>query len=38
MTGKVVRETGKGLFRVDETKTAAGRRTTYIREAKGEIA
>ena len=27
VTGKVVRETGKGLFRVDETKTAAGRRT-----------
>jgi integrase len=25
--GKVVRETGKGLVRVDETKTAAGRRT-----------
>jgi integrase len=27
VTGKVVRESGKGLVRVDETKTAAGRRT-----------
>ena len=27
VTGKVVRITGKGLIRVDETKTAAGRRT-----------
>jgi integrase len=27
VTGKVVRERGKGLVRVDETKTAAGRRT-----------
>jgi integrase len=27
VTGKVVRESGKGLHRVDETKTAAGRRT-----------
>ena len=27
VSGKVIRETGKGLVRVDETKTAAGRRT-----------
>ena len=27
VTGKVVRQSGKGLRRVDETKTAAGRRT-----------
>ncbi len=27
VAGKVVREAGKGLVRVDETKTAAGRRT-----------
>jgi integrase len=28
--GKVVRQSGKGLFRVDETKTAAGRRTIAL--------
>jgi len=27
VTGKVIRETGKGLIRMDETKTASGRRT-----------
>jgi integrase len=27
ITGKVVRAAGKGLMRIDETKTAAGRRT-----------
>jgi len=27
ITGKVIRETGKGLIRMDETKTASGRRT-----------
>jgi integrase len=27
VTGKVVRQSGKGLHRIDETKTAAGRRT-----------
>lgn len=27
MTGKVIRAAGKGLMRVDETRTAAGRRT-----------
>jgi integrase len=27
VTGKVVRESGKGLVRIDETKTAAGHRT-----------
>lgn len=30
VTGKVVRVTGKGLIRVDETKTAAGRRTIAL--------
>ena len=30
VTGKVVRERGKGLVRVDETKTAAGRRTISL--------
>ena len=30
VTGKVVRITGKGLMRVDETKTAAGRRTIAL--------
>ena len=27
VTGKVVRQSGKGLHRIEETKTAAGRRT-----------
>lgn len=30
VTGKVVRATGKGLQRIDETKTAAGRRTVPL--------
>jgi integrase len=30
VSGKVIRETGKGLVRVDETKTAAGRRTISL--------
>ena len=30
VTGKVVRITGEGLIRVDETKTAAGRRTIAL--------
>lgn len=30
VTGKVVRVTGEGLMRVDETKTAAGRRTIAL--------
>jgi len=30
ITGKVIRETGKGLIRMDETKTASGRRTLSL--------
>ena len=30
ITGKVIRASGKGLVRVDETKTAAGRRTVLL--------
>ena len=32
VTGKVVRAAGKGLLRIDETKTAAGRRTVALPE------
>ena len=37
MTGKVVRVSGEGLQRVDETKSAAGRRTVPVPQFAVEI-
>lgn len=35
ITGKVIRASGKGLLRIDETKTAAGRRNATAADVRG---